>query len=221
MQNLLHLATAGGPVVTILFGFSLLGLTVIFLKLWDFRVLKSDNDKRLNEALSHLEAGDRSRAQLLVGDRTSPRALVIGRGLGLMDKHHWSASEVRDELARVARTRLAQLGSHLRVLEVLATTAPLLGLFGTVLGMIEAFHALETAGNRVDPSQLSGGIWKALLTTAVGLGVAIPISLCNSWFERRLENAGVAVNDDIGRLLGVNAEQRQGIADPATEMNHA
>jgi biopolymer transport protein ExbB len=56
----------------------------------------------------------------------------------------------------------------------------LLGLFGTVLGMVEAFRQLELAGSQVDPAVLSGGIWQALLTTAVGLAVAIPAVLAHN-----------------------------------------
>ena len=63
--------------------------------------------------------------------------------------------------------------------------APLLGLFGTVLGMIDAFRALQAAGDAVDPSVLAGGIWVALLTTAAGLGVAMPTSLALTFFESR------------------------------------
>ena len=63
-----------------------------------------------------------------------------------------------------------------------------MGLFGTVLGMITAFKDLQSAGNAVDPSILAGGIWVALLTTAVGLAVAMPVSVILTWFETRVEN---------------------------------
>jgi biopolymer transport protein ExbB len=74
----------------------------------------------------------------------------------------------------------------MRLLDAIAQTAPLLGLFGTVLGMIEAFQTLQSAGATVDPSQLAGGIWVALLTTALGLGIAMPVSLFLSWVEGRI-----------------------------------
>ncbi len=67
----------------------------------------------------------------------------------------------------------------------------MLGLFGTVLGMIEAFQALQAAGNQVDPSQLAGGIWVALLTTAVGLIIAIPTAMSLAWLESRVEKERV------------------------------
>ena len=91
---------------------------------------------------------------------------------------------VREEVSRAGTQLLETLRIFFRPLEVIAALAPLLGLFGTVLGMIEAFRQLEQAGNKIDPSILSGGIWEALLTTAVGLAVAIPTVAMISWFER-------------------------------------
>ncbi|MDO6806083.1 MotA/TolQ/ExbB proton channel family protein, partial [Wenyingzhuangia sp. 1_MG-2023] len=87
---------------------------------------------------------------------------------------------LREETLRLARIEVGKLTQGLRPLEVIANIAPLLGLFGTVLGMIEAFQAMEAAGSKVDPAVLSGGIWQALLTTAGGLAVAIPVSMIHS-----------------------------------------
>ena len=78
---------------------------------------------------------------------------------------------------------MAETRSGLRALELIATIAPLLGLFGTVLGMIAAFQELQASGSRADPSALAGGIWEALLTTAAGMAVAIPASAALTWFE--------------------------------------
>lgn len=107
----------------------------------------------------------------------------------------------REEVLRVAKDLLERLRSHLRVLEVIATLSPLLGLLGTVLGMITAFQALESAGNRVDPAILSGGIWEALLTTAVGLSVAIPTVVALNWFERRIERTAHEIEDAATRVF--------------------
>ena len=84
------------------------------------------------------------------------------------------------------RGAFARLERGFRFLDTVAQVAPLLGLFGTVLGMIEAFQALQSAGSQVDPSLLAGGIWVALLTTAAGLAVAMPASVVLSWFESRM-----------------------------------
>ncbi|MBR9862213.1 MAG: MotA/TolQ/ExbB proton channel family protein [Rhodobacteraceae bacterium] len=82
----------------------------------------------------------------------------------------------------MAAQELAALRSGLRPLELIVTIAPLIGLFGTVLGMIEAFQGLETSGSQADPSVLAGSIWEALPTTAAGLAVAFPAAVALSWF---------------------------------------
>lgn len=108
---------------------------------------------------------------------------------------------LKEELQRVASLRINQLRSYLRPLEVIASLSPLLGLFGTVLGMILAFQQMELAGSQVDPSVLSGGIWQALLTTAVGLGVAIPAVVAHNWLERKTERVAVLINDGVTQVF--------------------
>ena len=100
-----------------------------------------------------------------------------------------------------AETRFAKLERGFRLLDSVAQLAPLLGLFGTVLGMIEAFQSLQAAGAQVDPSILAGGIWVALLTTAVGLVVAMPTALILSWFEQRMEAERVLADKAILTVL--------------------
>ncbi len=102
---------------------------------------------------------------------------------------------VREDVERLAGRQLTDMRSGLRVLDAIAQVAPLLGLFGTVLGMIEAFRQLQAAGSQVDPSMLAGGIWIALLTTAVGLGVAMPVSLVLSVFEARIAREQAVMED--------------------------
>ena len=67
--------------------------------------------------------------------------------------------------------------------------------------MIEAFQAMEAAGSQVNPALLSGGIWQALLTTAVGLAVAIPVSMLHSLLERRVENRAALLLDELEQML--------------------
>ena len=88
---------------------------------------------------------------------------------------------------------------------MIAALSPLLGLFGTVLGMIEAFHRLEDAGTAVDPAVLSGGIWEALLTPAAGLAVAIPAIIALNWLEHRIDNFKLAMEDAMTRIFTTQA----------------
>lgn len=94
---------------------------------------------------------------------------------------------LKEDVERVCVQRINMLRAYLRPLDMIAQTAPLIGLLGTVLGMIEAFRAMQGAGAAVDPSVLAGGIWVALLTTAVGLAVAIPVSAIVGWLDSRIE----------------------------------
>jgi len=108
---------------------------------------------------------------------------------------------IREEVQRVASAHMMRLRSQLRTLEVIGQIAPLLGLFGTVLGMIEAFRRMEEAGSRIDPSVLSGGIWQALLTTGIGLAVAIPAVLLHQWLERRTDAHEHRIEDAVTRVF--------------------
>jgi biopolymer transport protein ExbB len=109
--------------------------------------------------------------------------------------------DARDETTRVARGALMDAGSGLRALDLIATIAPLVGLLGTVLGMIEAFQALQDSGARADPSALAGGIWEALLTTAAGMAVAIPASMALSWFDSINDRLAHDFDDLATRVL--------------------
>ena len=77
----------------------------------------------------------------------------------------------------------------------------MLGLFGTVLGMIKAFQRLEEAGSQVNPAILSGGIWEALLTTAAGLAVAIPAVAALNWLESKLDRLTHHMEDGLTRVF--------------------
>jgi biopolymer transport protein ExbB len=90
----------------------------------------------------------------------------------------------------------------------MANAATLLGLFGTVLGMITAFQELQSAGSQVDPALLSGGIWVALLTTAVGLAVAIPATILYNWLDGIVENCAARMQDSVAQLFTLEAERR-------------
>ena len=198
--------TNGGPIVWLLLSLSILAMAITLYKLWQLRY--ELRQSHLPQAfLKHLSAGESSQARLLVQGAKPIRAQVLKHGLDVIEQGKLDADQSRWELFRAAKDKLQIVSAYLRPLEIIATTAPLLGLLGTVLGMIEAFQAMESAGRSVDPSVLSGGIWKALLTTAVGLGVAIPVSVVHSWFERKAEVIGTLLEDDLQRFFTIVATE--------------
>ncbi len=183
-QSLLEI---GGPVVAILVLMSFVALLIVVMKLIQFRALRIGNIGPVQRAVSAWRSGDRGQALVpLEGCRHPVAQLVVlairGRNSELAE------AQVREEVLRFGSDILFQLRRGLRPLEVIGSLAPLLGLLGTVLGMIKAFQQLEAAGNQVNPAILSGGIWEALLTTAVGLCVAIPAVALLNWLERRIDH---------------------------------
>lgn len=196
-----------GPIIVALFLFSLCALSTILYKLWHlFAGLQLGRDDT-GAAFALLDQGKVREAKLRLNTRRNPRAKILSTGIALVDDNIFGPDELRSELLRQGRLSAHEMGSHLRTLEVIANLAPLLGLLGTVLGMIEAFRAMEAAGTQVNPAVLSGGIWQALLTTAAGLVVAIPVSLIHSWLERRVERESTALQNDLERFLNLCANR--------------
>ena len=180
LETLNGLFALGGPVIAVLLVMSVLTLSVTLYKLWQFSVSGVGRHKILADALALWDAGDQSAARERLLSSRSYLAPLIGKAMTVYDK-----PGVDDRLDAEVGQALSVLERGFRLLDTVAQIAPLLGLFGTVLGMIEAFRSLQEAGSTVDPSLLAGGIWVALLTTAVGLAVAIPTSMVLAWFESR------------------------------------
>lgn len=114
--------------------------------------------------------------------------------------------QVRETAARDAQQGLEPFEAPLKIIEVIAALAPLLGLLGTVLGMMEAFSAMAATEGRANASQLSGGIYEALTTTAAGLVVAIPFAALAAWIEFRLRRIHKVVNSTLVSVLTVTPE---------------
>ena len=93
------------------------------------------------------------------------------------------------------------MNGMIRLLELIAMISPLLGLLGTVLGMIQSFQQLELAEGAANASVLAGGIWQALLTTAAGLLVAIPAAVGAGLLSARIERAAQTMESAVGALM--------------------
>jgi len=211
----------GGTVVAILVGLSVIALAVILLKAWQFARLRLGSTAALSEGEQLWRSGRAGEALERLAASPHPAARVLETALRGQSRGDVEPATVREEVQRVAAAQLAGLRSHLKILEVIGALSPLLGLLGTVLGMIEAFQELEAAGSQVDPSVLSGGIWEALLTTAAGLAVAIPVVAVLSLLERIVERTAQLMEDRVTRLFtGALAESGDaaGTPTPATQL---
>ncbi len=101
---------------------------------------------------------------------------------------------------------LADMEKHLRILASIAQAAPLMGLLGTVIGMIKAFMKIEELGGKVNALALAGGIWEALITTAFGLIVAIPCLLVYYYFEGRVDDYEKKIHGYVHEIIGLSEE---------------
>ena len=178
----------GGPVPIIILVLSAIAMAMALFKFWQFAVRGVGRHKVALEAVNTWFSGDRQKAYDSVAAHRSPLSQIAAHAMRGVTHGSGNLDAVKEDVTRVALGELHELRSYLRGIEVIAQSAPLLGLLGTVIGMIEAFNKLEASGAVVNPSQLAGGIWTALLSTALGLAVALVFSMVGAWFESRVEN---------------------------------
>jgi biopolymer transport protein ExbB len=155
----------------------------------------------LIERLFHLHRAQINTGEFIAGIRTiikkrnmaeaisiceetpGPVAHVIQAGLV---KHDRPKAEIKEAIDDAALHEVPRLEKNLVVLATIAHIAPLLGLFGTVLGMIDVFRTIESLRGSVQPGRLAGGIGEALITTAAGLAVAIPVFIAYNYLVSRV-----------------------------------
>lgn len=192
----------GGPVVTLLLAISIGALALIIVKYWQFLRVGVGRHGPVERALAQWHAGRSQAAKDQLLQAGTVYAALTWQVMCAVEGAPEDRRGAIEETAEAeASLRIASLRRGFRALESIAQITPLLGLLGTVLGMIEAFQQLQNAGTAVDPSLLAGGIWVALLTTAVGLGVAIPTSLALTHLESRVAREVSAIETTLTRLL--------------------
>lgn len=219
MDQIKDFLIVGGPVVWILMGFSVIALTIVLVKTWQLTALRAESRKSVDAALDAWRNRDIDGALAKLSDKR-PVESIVAYSMDALRHTNREVATVREEAERRALNVLHDLRSFLRPMEIIASLSPLLGLLGTVLGMITAFQQMEAAGSQVDPSVLSGGIWQALLTTAVGIAVAIPVVAMHAWLERKVERVAHIMNDAVTQVF-TSKEGERLAAVAAREVLHA
>ncbi|MEM0937149.1 MAG: MotA/TolQ/ExbB proton channel family protein [Pseudomonadota bacterium] len=187
---------SAGPVLAVLAVLSLLSLAVIVARLLALGGVAKGVAGRDAAFAAHArgEAGEIS------GDAPADR--VARRAFEMLESGA-SDAVVEAELTGLGNSEAASMGRGLRLLELIGLIAPLLGLLGTVLGMIQSFRSLELAAGSANASILAGGIWQALLTTAAGLIVAIPALIGATILASRVEAGTLAIERVITRARAI------------------
>lgn len=216
-----QLIEMGGPVMVVLVVMALVGL-VTFVYLMLFGALYAPRYTRgLRQSLQDWkQTSDRSiynrlraRSRGIKGLNPLNQLVMMTMAGRLRDE---PADQIRESVSQKAQQALTPFEAPLKIIEVIAALAPLLGLLGTVLGMMEAFSTMAAAEGRASASQLSGGIYQALTTTAAGLVVAIPFAALAAWIEFRLRRLQGTLNSVLVEILSGSLPDNIS-TDPATD----
>lgn len=196
----------GGVVMIILAGLSIYTIAIILFKLYQFAAAGVFKSQFVEPAIAAIRAGDLEKAREILARSKGPVARIMQVALNCVSDREMRQASRDAEISRVGSTDIRYLESHMRGLELVSNVAPLLGLLGTVIGMVTAFSRLESAGTRVDPSLLAGGIWEALLTTVGGLIVAIPAVAAYYIFDGIIERVRGTMKDTSIQIMMLEDE---------------
>jgi len=212
-MNLAELLAKGGPVIWILAAYSSIGLAIVLERNILFLRLRQLPGTMLSKLDRLLEEPDAT-AQL--AELKGPEARILQ---AMVAAERGGVRDLQGVGQRVRSEEIQRMEFGLRTLGILGNTAPLLGLLGTITGMIKAFMVIEQAGGKVDAQALAGGIWEAMITTGVGLTVAIPLLILLHFLEGAVERRALKMNRCIALLLERRDVSRK--TDSEAEQPHA
>jgi biopolymer transport protein ExbB len=148
----------------------------------------------------HVRDGQLDQAIELARGSESPMARILANALEVIDNDRETFETV---VVHSTRGEVRELSRYLQVLATIGSIAPLLGLLGTVIGMIKAFMVIQQMGGKVNAAVLAGGIWEAMLTTALGLAVALPTMVAYSYLVSRVDNYEAQLQDGMVTFIKV------------------
>jgi biopolymer transport protein ExbB len=174
-----------------------LGVVVIIFKFISLTA-KSAKTKKILKEVDELLVQQRIKEALeLTRDTDSPAAKILNAGL---ERHDEGTERVMKAIENQGLIEMSKLESWLVVLATLTNIAPLLGFLGTVIGMILAFQSIEAAGE-VEATLVAGGIKVALLTTAIGLIIAIPVSIFHNYFVAKIDGLVIDMEESAQKMV--------------------
>ena len=198
--HLLSLFSDGGFMMYPLVLCSLIALGVIIAKSWTLWVAHASTQAVLAEVEEAASAGRLAEAAELAASHPGPTAAILVAGLRRIAEGEGGEKELASAIRTTGTIELGFLERGLVILATVANVAPLMGFLGTVIGMILAFAAIEAAGD-VDPTLVAGGIKVALLTTATGLLIAIPVNIGYNFFVTRIDTLILDMEQGAQKVL--------------------
>jgi biopolymer transport protein ExbB len=198
------LSSLNAPTVAVFFALammSLLAITVAFYKAFQFARMGVGRVGMAEDILEDWLDGRVDAALRGAAERRSVLSRILQAVFSGLQARP-DEPDFAEELGRqTAIVELAAMGSRMRLLETVVQAAPMLGLLGTVIGMISAFSTLAAADGVVDPAQLASGIWISLTTTAAGLAIALVTYFVATWLEGRIDNERQSIESLISSAI--------------------
>lgn len=199
----------GGPIMWPILLCSVVAFAIVIERLIALRREQIDTKSFMEQISKSLKRNKIMEALDLCERTQGPIANILKAGIL---KHDRPRDEVREAIEDASIHELPRLEKNLPVLATVAHIAPLLGLLGTVTGMVAAFQVIESKAtnvNPVNPGDLAGGIWEALLTTVFGLCVAIPTYVAYNYLVSRVDGFVLDMERSATDLLNILGEKRQ------------
>jgi len=194
----------GGILVGPILFCSVLGLAIFLERLIRFARVKIAGDGFLSKVVRHVKNGEDHQAYELAGASNTPLGRILVQAMEVRDQGRETIDTV---INHATDEEVRRLSRYLQALATIGNVAPLLGLLGTVLGMIKAFMVIQEMGGKVNAAVLAGGIWEAMLTTALGLAVALPTMVAHSYLVSRVDTYEAQLQD--GTVTFIKAVTRK------------
>ncbi len=198
----------GGPIMWPIFLCSVIAFAIVIERLIRLRQEQIDTKAFMEQISKSLKRNKVMEALDLCERTGGPIATILKAGIL---KHDRPRNEIREAIEDASIHEVPRLERNLPVLATVAQVAPLLGLLGTVTGLVTAFQVIEakaTALNPVNPGDLAGGIWQALLATTFGLCVAIPTYVAYNYLVSRVDGFVLDMERSATDLLNILGEKR-------------
>lgn len=182
---MIEFISKGGMLVAPILFCSVLALAIFFERVIRFARMRSRGAGLAEKVAGLLADGDEERALNTADESNSPMGRVLVQAIGAKEMEREMLETV---IVNATDEEVRNLSSYIQALATIGNIAPLLGLLGTVIGMIKAFMVIQEMGGKVNAAVLAGGIWEAMLTTALGLAVALSTMVAHSYLVARVDN---------------------------------
>lgn len=195
----------GGPVMIPLLFASVLALAVALERLWYLYSTRVDSEDLMDEVRLNLNQGKLMQAVQVAKRSKSQVAALVATAVAYSDL---PMDQLKEKMEDVSRAELYKMERRLVMLDAIVTIAPLLGLLGTVTGIIRSFNILGNLEGLASPQALSGGIAEALITTAAGLIIAIPTMAVYHWIQSIIDRRVADMNRRSSEILDIVSTMR-------------